>query len=649
MSRFQFFLGAAAAQTYTGSGALQTDAATTAGSGTFTAPVYTGSGTPQTDAATAAGSGTFTAPVYTGSGALQTDVATTAGSGTFTAPVYTGSGALQTDVAAAAGSGTFTAPVYTGSGAIQTDAATCAGTGLFATAVYSGSGALQTDVAATAGSGTFTAPVYTGSGTPQTEPATTAGSGAFTAPVYTGSGAIQTEAAVCTGIGLFGSAIYSGAGAIQTDVAAAAGSGTFTAPVYAGTGSPQTDAAASAGVGDFDGPLVTGSGALQTDVAATAGSGTFTGLGFTGSGAVQTDTATTAGVGAFAAPVYTGAGTLQSDAAISSAAGAQFYNYGGTGDLTTEETVISGSGTFVANPGAGDLTSQVAVCAGTGTFSLNPFQLHPGCPVDCDWIFDRVLVRPHIVGGTRVEWTLHPNFNEPGPYEFQLQFGRTANQAADDWENVGLPVVDTYYAVDSQQRVYGKTQWTHYRILLTTTTATYASPPQRAMGVLSFQDWRRAREVIRQELLRFRVEAGQEGYLLKRRLYGELHTDCVDYQTQEVTADSCTICYDTGFVGGYFRPMECVWAELSRESSHNDLDAGAGRGTVNDGLRVAARMLAIPHLFENDVWVDKDTDRRWYIHAIENLVEIRGMPIVVQAELRLAPFTDVIYQFPLLD
>lgn len=282
----------------------------------------------------------------------------------------------------------------------------------------------------------------------------------------------------------------------------------------------------------------------------------------------------------------------------------------------------------------------------TGGLGLWSSEL-PGCDDSCAWIFDRITVWPQIRGGTRVEWTLHPNFRDPGPYTFQLQFGRTGNPAADDWTNVGLSVTDTYYAIDDSQRVYGKTQWTHYRLVLTTSVGVYISAPQPAFGVLDHRDWRRAREILRQESLRLRKEAGQEGYLLKRRLFGTVHEDCVDYLTREVKAVNCEVCYDTGFVGGYFTPMECVYAEQSRKASHEDLDAGAGRGTVNDGLRVAARMLAVPQLHEEDVWVDRDTDDRWYIHSIENIVEVRGVPLVLQVEMRLAPYSDVIYRYPI--
>lgn len=271
------------------------------------------------------------------------------------------------------------------------------------------------------------------------------------------------------------------------------------------------------------------------------------------------------------------------------------------------------------------------------------------CARGCEAVFDRIWVFSHIAGGTRVEWRLQPSFHDPGQYQFQLQVGTTANQLASDWRNVGLPAIDTFYLVDPLQRVWGKSQWTHYRVVLTTVAGTYISAPQPAWGALDHADWRQAREVIRQEMVRFRVKAGQQGYLLKRRLYGEIDEDCIDFQTGEVVQPQCPTCYGTGFVGGYFAPIPCVYAQLDPRSSHDQLDEGQGRGTVNDDLRVRARMLAIPQVEENDFWVDRDSDLRWYVHSVENLVEIRGVPLVHQVELRLAPFSEVIYKYPISD
>lgn len=259
-------------------------------------------------------------------------------------------------------------------------------------------------------------------------------------------------------------------------------------------------------------------------------------------------------------------------------------------------------------------------------------------------VFKRILVDFLVDGGTRVAWELNSNFQQqhPGPLEYQLQVGRTANPLADDWIPIGLPAADTWFLIDDQKRIYGKTQWTHYRICVETGDGgTYISPPQSALDMLDMHDWRMALEIRRKELIRYRY-AGQEGFLLKRKLYGQKCEECRDEQTDEIRDPDCSTCHGTGFIQGYFPPMPCIYADVAPTTSHSELDGGQVRGTIND-VFVQSRMLSHPHMGEEDIWVSKKHDMRWYIHTIQNTAEIKGVPIISQVELRLAPFTDSIY------
>jgi len=263
------------------------------------------------------------------------------------------------------------------------------------------------------------------------------------------------------------------------------------------------------------------------------------------------------------------------------------------------------------------------------------------CPSQCENVFDRVHVSYLIRGGTRVMWDLLPDFTDPLPHTFTLQVGRSGNPSADDWEDVGLPSENTFYAVDGDQRVWGKTQYTHYRVKLETPSGTYYSEPTDGIGILGRRDWRIAREIIRKEKLRNRL-ASSEGVLLKRREHGPKCTQCVDLQTQEVKDPDCENCFGTGFQCGYFYPMGCVWADLSPKTRRKHLDDQGMRGVVAD-IVMSARMLMLPLIQEYDVWVNLKTDDRYYIHSIQHIAEIRGVPLIANVELRPAEYSDVIY------
>lgn len=265
----------------------------------------------------------------------------------------------------------------------------------------------------------------------------------------------------------------------------------------------------------------------------------------------------------------------------------------------------------------------------------------------CDPVFDRVVVSHIIAGPTRVMWTLMDDFTDDGPLEFQLQVGTTNNNDADDWEDVGLPVVDQYSATDDEQRVWGKTNFTHYRVKLTTSNGEYLSAPESGMGVLDRRSWRLARDMVRSKRQAMRVgDAGQRGYLLKRRWTGQDCPVCLDYQTKEVRNPQCTTCYGTGKKCGYFYPMSCVWAELAPRAKRTHLDEQ--RATVNDVV-VSASMLMVDLLDEEDIWVADKTDDRYFVHKVSHTAEMRGVPITANVELRLVPFTHIAYAIPIPD
>lgn len=257
----------------------------------------------------------------------------------------------------------------------------------------------------------------------------------------------------------------------------------------------------------------------------------------------------------------------------------------------------------------------------------------------CSPVFDLVHVSYLIKGGTFVSWGLISTFTDPLPHSFQLQVGQTGNSNADDWEDVGLPVENSIYAIDGTQRSWGQIQRTHYRVKLTTSVGTYYSIPTGAMGLLNVADWKVAREIIRKERLRFHRDC-QEGYLLKRRISGARCTSCLDLQLDESADHNCTECYGTGYQCGYYYPVPCVWADLSPRTHRLALDQQ--RGAVAQ-ITVPARMLMLPLLDTMDVWVNKLTDDRYYVHTIQHIAEYSGVPLVAHVELRPAPFSDVVY------
>ena len=54
-------------------------------------------------------------------------------------------------------------------------------------------------------------------------------------------------------------------------------------------------------------------------------------------------------------------------------------------------------------------------------------------------------------------------------------------------------------------------------------------------------------------------------------------------------------------------------------------------------------------LDRGDVWIAKVTDERYYIHAVSNVTEVRGVPLIANVELRPVPLSDVVYDIEIPD
>lgn len=271
------------------------------------------------------------------------------------------------------------------------------------------------------------------------------------------------------------------------------------------------------------------------------------------------------------------------------------------------------------------------------------------CRPACGSVFDRVVVSNLIRGSTRVMWDLLDTFTDPGPLTFQLQVGSTTSNDSDDWVDVGLPVTDQYVAFDADQRVWGKDNFSHYRVVLSTALGVYTSDPVGGMGILDRRSWRMAREKVRIKQKAMQVgDLGQRGYLLKRRWTGQDCPVCLDYQTKEVRRPQCTVCYGTGKKCGYYYPVSCVWAELGPRSRRAELDGGQARGTIEDVI-VPAVMLMTDLLGEDDIWVGDKTDDRYFVHKVQHLEEMKGVPLLANVEVRLIPFTHIAYSIEIPD
>lgn len=272
--------------------------------------------------------------------------------------------------------------------------------------------------------------------------------------------------------------------------------------------------------------------------------------------------------------------------------------------------------------------------------------------LDCQ-AFSRVQVVTNPLGGTMIAWGLKEGFEVKGPMHFYVDFGRSG--VHNEWQPLNtVPIVDSCIAFDLAQRHWDQLVDFYYRVRLVAPEdldeagqcRSWASQPYQANGLWVKRDWLLAREIIRKEYLmqRKRTNVTQVGWLLKRRRFGQRCPQCKEYITDDVQFSQCPVCFGTGFTGGYFKAIDF---RLTLDAPWNrKFERDGTIGMRNDIIR-QGRAVAYPYLDTRDVYIRRDSGERFFVMAVSQAAEVGGVPIVVQAELRLAPTTDIIYTVPL--
>ncbi len=258
--------------------------------------------------------------------------------------------------------------------------------------------------------------------------------------------------------------------------------------------------------------------------------------------------------------------------------------------------------------------------------------------------FERVRVYFVPEGGSRIEWDVGPRFTDPFPHTFQLQTAHT-DEPDDTWVDVGTPADNTYYLADDTQRTWSKTEDVYYRVQLTTMLGTYLSVAVSGLTYHDYRTWRLTREMLRRERKRLGKYTGTPGWLLRRRRYGPICPDCTDPLTGGVINSSCQTCWGEGILGGYFVAVPCT-CDLAPEAAREQLDLQA-LGTTKPVEVEGNRFSGFPQPVSKDVFVEAGSGKRWFAEMIRVSGQLRGYPFVSRVTLRLAPFSDIIYQVPL--
>jgi len=261
--------------------------------------------------------------------------------------------------------------------------------------------------------------------------------------------------------------------------------------------------------------------------------------------------------------------------------------------------------------------------------------------------FKRVEVWNMARGGSTICWDLSQNYFPKGPLHFYVDFGRAGT---DEWIvlNPDNPVIDDCCFVDPCQRTWEMLSDHYYRIRMIQPSVPGApvvkSQPTLGSGRLSKKDWLVAREIIRKEALQDKRDA-VTGFLLKRKKYGVACPHCLDWDTKEVTDSDCQYCFGTGILGGYY-PGVIFHVGLD-DNWNRKLQIGPPPQGTHSEIDKKARVALYPMIETRDVWVRADNDERYVIDSWTCIASYRGLQLIANAVLKLAPATDIVYSVPI--
>jgi len=249
-----------------------------------------------------------------------------------------------------------------------------------------------------------------------------------------------------------------------------------------------------------------------------------------------------------------------------------------------------------------------------------------------------------------IYWRMNRSFDTKGrDLEFYVDF---STDSLGGWEelNTGTPIIDQCVFVDSDKRRYNMVSdiWYRVRALLIDPNGIepnieIESQPCQVQGALSDKTYIIGKAILKGLYKKLKKGGGQQGFLLKRRIWGERCANCTDFDVETVINAHCPICYGTGIVGGYHEGIEFwVMPSLVRNRQRRPTELG-----TMDDYSINAECAAYPWIDAYDVWVDAKTNERFLIKAVSSVIELERKPIVLNLSMVKIANTDASMDIPI--
>jgi hypothetical protein len=276
------------------------------------------------------------------------------------------------------------------------------------------------------------------------------------------------------------------------------------------------------------------------------------------------------------------------------------------------------------------------------------FEIEKLCGIQAD---ANLAIRPQVRGATMLQWDLR-EIREirswSTPIETAIDYAHVGvNDAAVGWHELADYAVrgDGVFYID-KQLVFGHEYNAYFRLRLRDSVGNvHTTQPAHSFNDIPRSQTSIYREALRRWLNRQQRQELRIGSLLKQIRWGDRCAECRDRDGGQQIKSQCPNCFDTGFVGGYYRHCDSFGVEASPQQ-FSDTFKETSFGQDQDGPFSQFFFLNMPQVFPGDVWVDWATDERWVFGSpMVTKQRLGNVELFRAAPVARIPFNDIVYDF----
>lgn len=207
-------------------------------------------------------------------------------------------------------------------------------------------------------------------------------------------------------------------------------------------------------------------------------------------------------------------------------------------------------------------------------------------------------VTSQFVTFNELRWEIEPTQEDVLDYTFQVL---RSEGSAGPWDEMSGEFEDRFFFVDNQ--INNTNKWRLYNYVLRVKHKLSGDTILIGPVAHDAEPDLIAIEIRKHMQLLFREFAGRRCWVLQRRTFGQ-RCSCFNKILYRKMKSGCRTCYDTGFVRGYYAPIE-TFIQID-PSSNNNQPSGVGNLQADN---TTARLGYFPQLKPDDLIIEAENER----------------------------------------